>query len=422
MDDDIIITITNSQFVEGNDINVKRDNETFVDFTIPDLCANVDSGDGMDNIGFTITDSQLVEGNDTRVNRETEPFVDFTVTDLPVVDSDDGIEPINVTMDDDIVIPNTNVVGRDNGSPQRKRIVTSNLTQAVWAAEKVKKKYRKKRTGKKRARIFNYGSYLKQQNTKAAEFLKDKGFLDDKVPVEKADVGETIDLKKTSGATMAEKRIVKIYRNLAKKKPYGKRPTRIFTEDNNDVEDIIDLDDIATLKPSKNAQIAAKTITEKYKDMHNKKNTKADDIDFKITDSQVVDDKIDFTITDSRVTDDHTDFMVTDSRVADDDICFTVTDSRVAGNDIDFNVTDSRVVDDESDIDFATTDSCVDDPDIDFDITYSKVITNQNARAATKKTSQKNKNIRQKKSLKLLKLAALKDQNNIKDLASEKVL
>ena len=131
MDDDIIITITNSQFVEGNDINVKRDNETFVDFTITDLCANFDSGDGMDNIGFTITDSQLVEGNDTRVNRETEPFVDFTVTDLPVVDSDDGIEPINVTMVDDIVIPNTNVVGRDNGSPQRKRIVISNLTQAV---------------------------------------------------------------------------------------------------------------------------------------------------------------------------------------------------------------------------------------------------------------------------------------------------
>ena len=221
---------------------------------------------------------------------------------------------------------------------------------------------------------------------------------------------------------MAEERIVKIYRNLAKKKPYGKRPTRIFTEDNNDVEDIIDLDDIATLKPSKNAQIAAKTITEKYKDMHNKKNAKADNIDFKITDSQVVDDNIDFTITDSRVTDDHIDFMVTDSRVADDDICFTVTDSRVAGNDIDFNVTDSRVVDDESAIDFATIDSCVDDPDIDFDITYSKVITNQNARAATKKTSQKNKNIRQKKSLKLLKLATLKDQNNIKDLTSEKVL
>ena len=85
----------------------------------------------MGNIDFTITDSQLVEGNDTRVYRETEPSVDFAVTDLPVVDSDDGIEPINVTMVDDIVIPNTNVVGRDNGSPQRKRIVISNLTQAV---------------------------------------------------------------------------------------------------------------------------------------------------------------------------------------------------------------------------------------------------------------------------------------------------
>ena len=46
-------------------------------------------------------------------------------------------------MDDDIVIPNTNVIGRDTGPPQRKRIVTSHLNQAVRAAEKIKKKYRK---------------------------------------------------------------------------------------------------------------------------------------------------------------------------------------------------------------------------------------------------------------------------------------
>ena len=188
-----------------------------------------------------------------------------------------------------------------------------------------------------------------------------------------------------------------------------KDPPEFSLNDNNDVEDIIDLDDIASLKPSKNAQIAAKKITEKYKDMHNKKKAKkakADDIDFKISDSQVVDEDMDFT--------------VTDSRVAHDDIDFTVTDSRVADDNIDFNVTDSRVVDDESDVDFA--DLQVDNSDISFNITYSKVITNQNARAATKKTSQKNKNIRQKKSLKLLKLATLKDQNNIKDLTSEKVL
>ena len=85
---------------------------------------------------------------------------------------------------------------------------------------------------------------------------------------------------------------------------------------------------------------------------------------------------------------------------------------------IDFNVTDSRVADDESDMDFIVTDSHVDDSDIDFNITDSKVITIQNAKAAAKKISQKYKNIRWKKALKLLKLAALKDKN--KDPASIK--
>ena len=47
-------------------------------------------------------------------------------------------------MDNNIVIPNTNVVGRDTGSQQRKIIVTFYLTQADRAAEKIKKKYRKK--------------------------------------------------------------------------------------------------------------------------------------------------------------------------------------------------------------------------------------------------------------------------------------
>ena len=120
--------------------------------------------------------------------------------------------------------------------------------------------------GKKAARISIDDSRFKQENKKAAEWRKDNGFLDDSVPAKKADVGETIDLKKTSGASIAAKNIVKKYSNLARKKPYGKRPARIFTEDNNnDVEDIVDLWNIATLKPNKNAQIAAKKITENIK-------------------------------------------------------------------------------------------------------------------------------------------------------------
>ena len=362
------------------------------------IAAPPDTDDKMDgeivnDIDFTITDSQLVEGNDTNVNRDTAPFVDFTVTNSHIVDSDDEIETINVTMDDNIIIPNANVIGRDTDPLQRKKILTTHLTQAVQAAKKITKKYQPKWIGKKLARI-STDDCLKQQNKKGTKWLKDQGFLDDNVSVKKADVGETIDLRNTSGATIVAKNIVKKYRNLARKKPYSKRPARIFTEDNNDVEDIIDLGEIATLKPSKNAQIAGKKISEKYKEIHNRKNAKKAKVD-----------DIDFTIT--------------DSRVVDGDIGFAITDLQVIDDDIDFNVVDSRAVDDESDIDFAVTDSHVNDSDIDFNITDSKVITNQNAKAAAKTISQKYKNIWQKKACKLLKLAALKDKNN-KDPAFKK--
>ena len=63
---------------------------------------------------------------------------------------------------------------------------------------------------------------LKKKTKKPAEWLKDKGFLDDNVSVEKADVGETIDLKKTSGASIAVKNIVKKYRDLAREKTLRK--------------------------------------------------------------------------------------------------------------------------------------------------------------------------------------------------------
>ena len=122
--EDIDFTITDSQLVEGNDNRVNRETEPFVDFTITDS-RTVDSDNEVEDIDFTITDSQLLEGNDNRVNRETEPFVDFTITNLRLVDSDEVMETIVVMMDDDIVIPNTNVIGKNTGPPQRKRIVTS---------------------------------------------------------------------------------------------------------------------------------------------------------------------------------------------------------------------------------------------------------------------------------------------------------
>ena len=118
------------------------------------------------------------------------------------------------------------------------------------------------------------------------------------------------------------------------------------------------------------------------------KESKADDIDFKIIDSQVVDD-----VTNARLFDDHIDFSVIDLRVVDDDI--------------DFNMTVWRVFDDKS--------------DIDFNITDSRVITNRNAKIAAKKIKHECKNISQRKELKSLGLAALRDKT-IKIQLPKKVL
>lgn len=69
---------------------------------------------------------------------------------------------------------------------------------------------------------------------------------------------------------IAAKNIAKKYRNLIRKKPYGKPPLRKVTFKNDDLP-INDLSNIAALKPSKNAQIAAKKINEKYKNIRSKK-------------------------------------------------------------------------------------------------------------------------------------------------------
>lgn len=112
---------------------------------------------------------------------------------------------------------------------------------------------------------------------------------------------------------------------MARKKPYAKRPPRVITfEDGkkSDHKNIADLDDIATLRPTKKGQNAAKKISKKYKKLRNKEPSRTlttDDIDLKITDSRVVNDEadIDFNITDSRAVDN------------DPDINFNITESKV---------------------------------------------------------------------------------------------
>ena len=99
--------------------------------------------------------------------------------------------------------------------------------------------------------------------------VKKERFLNNDVPVEKADQGASINVNKTSGVSIATKNIVEKYNHLARKRPYGKRPSMV--KDNNNPKDIIDLVDIGKSKPNKNAQIAAKRISQRYRDIRNKK-------------------------------------------------------------------------------------------------------------------------------------------------------
>ena len=172
--------------------------------------------------------------------------------------------------DDDITVPDTNEVDIDRGLSQRKKIVTTYMKGAVRAAEKIKKKYKKQRIGQPN-----------KQNKKATDWLQQAGYLETKdlktmnydnsnITDNNAKTKIDISEKKTSNAQIAAKNIVKKYKNLARKKPYSrplpKSTVDIINEEVSNNEDTInDLDTIANLQPGRNVQIAAKKINEKYK-------------------------------------------------------------------------------------------------------------------------------------------------------------
>ena len=189
---------------------------------------------------------------------------------------------------DNVSIPDTNEIDLDNGAPQRKKIVTAYITGAVKAAKKMKKKYKRQRNRKI--------GQLNKQNKASADWLKQAEYLytHDQPAINynylkirnnnnketKTDIGENIYQKKTSSGQIAAKKLVKKYRNLARKKPYKRpisAPTVDVTEEVSDNEDTInDIDNIATLQPGRNAQIVVKKISEKYKKMRSKKPKRAE--------------------------------------------------------------------------------------------------------------------------------------------------
>ena len=102
-------------------------------------------------------------------------------------------------------------------------------------------------------------------------------------------VSDLIDLKKISGTQLSAKKIIKKYRNLARKKPYQRPPPRTETTEFDDLEtidynndtSINDLNDIVSnTKKGKNTQLAPKKILKKYKKIAQNKKGKTEDVTF----------------------------------------------------------------------------------------------------------------------------------------------
>ena len=145
--------------------------------------------------------------------------------------------------------------------------LSTDYNRKVKAAKKIKSKYLKKKIGQ-----------INTQNKASKDWLKAAGFLDTKdqdkinymfVPPKKVeinkipgDAGHFIRTESDSTDFKKENLATKIRRNKNIRKPYKKMPDT----DNKDKDETIQiLDDIAILEPGKNAQIAAKKISEKYR-------------------------------------------------------------------------------------------------------------------------------------------------------------
>ena len=215
-------------------------------------------------------DTKAIKNISKEIVDLAEPRKTITVTDGN--DEFNAIEAI--ATEDDIDIPSDDGIGID--APKKVKIITTNSNQLRLASNRIKKKYlRQKSRG-----------ILRKEDKKAADWLRIAGFLgtDDLETIDyNNDTNindlDNVNLKKTLEAQIAAKTIVKKYRNLARKKPYQRPPQNTFDDladsetiaYNNDTS-ISDLNDIAAgSKKVSGTQVAAKKIIKKYRNLAKKK-------------------------------------------------------------------------------------------------------------------------------------------------------
>ena len=149
--------------------------------------------------------------------------------------------------------------------------LSTDYNKKIKAANKIKNKYLRKKIGQR-----NKSNKISKEWLKTADYLdtKDQGKINYIfVPPKKeetneipGDAGHFIQIEIESTDFKKENLESKIRKNKTRK-PYISRTktTEDMTKDAETVETIKILDNIATLEPGKNAQLAAKKISEKYK-------------------------------------------------------------------------------------------------------------------------------------------------------------
>ena len=148
--------------------------------------------------------------------------------------------------------------------------LSTEYNKKVKVANKIKNKYLRKKIGQRN-----------KSNKISAEWLKTAGYLDTKdqdkinymfVPPKKEetnkipdDVGHFIRTEIDLTDFKKENLASKVRKNKTRKPYISKEKTEDMPKDSENVETINILEDTATLEPGKNAQLAAKKISEKYK-------------------------------------------------------------------------------------------------------------------------------------------------------------
>ena len=223
----------------------------------------------IEDVLFDNDDTQTIKNVSKEILDVTDPVETIALLD------DDFKFSVTITIEDDIDIPSGDDIAID--APPKLKIITDQ-NRLCLASNRIKKKYICQKAK----------GTLKKAKNKAADWLKKAGFLgtDDLQTIDynndtnKNDLHDVetinynndtnisdldnINLKETSGAQV--KKIVKKYRNLARKKPY-QRPSQNNSDDLADLETIdynndtgiSDLNDIVT-GSKKGTQITAKKV------------------------------------------------------------------------------------------------------------------------------------------------------------------